>query len=284
MTKKSPEPPNGNTKPAVKPKATRKAKPKAVPPTAPVAPGLPPIAPAPAQQQATAPAPAPQAVPPTQQAADVTVPFTFQELNGIPPLDAAEKQRWNDERANAGFPPYMNPVAAAINSGQAPPATAHGDYQEAAPEPAPEPEPPQPVGPSEGELEAAIARYHELSDISKEIARKLAPTNDAIKTEQEAITAYLENAMAVLGTESIKTKAGTASTRTTEYVSVKDWDAVRDFIIQGGHYELLQKKVTTEPTKALLAEMAPRGEAIPGVEFGQKVALTISVPRKKAAK
>ncbi len=296
MTKKAttPKPPSGTppTKPAAKPKATRK---KAAPKTtAPVVPpsNLPPIAPAPAQQQATAPAvspqataPAPQAVPPTQHPPEV-VPFSMQELNGIPPLDAAERQRWDNDRANAGFPPYMNPVAAAINAGKPPPATAHGDYQETAPALAPVPEPePEPVGPSKGDLNAAIARYHEIDAINAEISKRLKPTLDAHSEEQEAIKVYLEQAMAQLGTGLINTESGSAYTRTTEYVSVKkgEWDKVLNFIATGGHWEMLQKKVTVDPTKVILADLATRGEVIPGIEFGQKIALTISVPKKKPA-
>lgn len=128
-------------------------------------------------------------------------------------------------------------------------------------------------------IDQIIERYIELRNEKSAIKKKMDDAIGAIEEKMEALEAALKAKAAELGVDSFKTAKGTAFLTTEVRTSVADWNAVLDFIIRNGRYDLLNKAVNKTVVKEFVEtnKVAP-----PGVNFTQSVGINVRKPTNKA--
>lgn len=121
-------------------------------------------------------------------------------------------------------------------------------------------------------LEPIIDRYIKLRDaeaaLKKEYEEKAAP----VKAGREKIENYLLKVMAEQGADSIKTPAGTAYISVKSNASVADWDATLEFIREGDHWGMLERRVAKAYVEQYRSE---HNDLPPGINWTEFRAVNI---------
>lgn len=123
-------------------------------------------------------------------------------------------------------------------------------------------------------FEQIVEMYIRLRDKKKE-------KDDAHKAAMETINDALKSAEATLlaafqanGMESVNTKFGTAYKSVRSSAKVEDWDRTLAFILSGGHFEMLEKRVAKTAVEAYRDE---HNILPPGIGWSEE--LTVNVRR-----
>lgn len=109
-----------------------------------------------------------------------------------------------------------------------------------------------------------VTRYIALRDKKAEFKAEYDKKVEAVEKALERCEAYILNMLDEIGGESIKTAAGTAYVSTRTSATAADWDMVLGFIREGGHWGMLEKRVSKAFVEAYKAE---HNDLPPGVNW-----------------
>lgn len=110
-------------------------------------------------------------------------------------------------------------------------------------------------------IEKYIAVRDEIAAISEKHKAELEPSRQSLEVLESALTNMLNET----GSDSIKTKAGTAYRSTATTAKVEDWPSFITFVQDSGDTELLVRNVN----KTRLQECIEAGRMVPGCTMGQ---------------
>lgn len=123
-------------------------------------------------------------------------------------------------------------------------------------------------------LEVLVTKYIAARDKKQAImdeAKQKAAKIDAVLEKIEGVILQSFNET---GAESVKTAMGTAYKSTRTSVTVADWDAALNFIREGEHWEMLERRVSKKAVEEFKEET---GDFPPGLST--RVEVTINVRR-----
>ena len=96
-----------------------------------------------------------------------------------------------------------------------------------------------------------------------------------IKKTLDKLEAWLMKKADEDGVTSFKTDHGTAFLSTTDFAGVEDWNAVLQFVLENGAWDMLQKSVSKVAVRGYLEE---HKEVPPGIKYGTKLDINIRKP------
>lgn len=108
-----------------------------------------------------------------------------------------------------------------------------------------------------------IDRYVKLRDELAELKADFKRNEDRVKDEMGRIEETLKNIMGQLGTESVRTGAGTAYLKENVFVSTSDKTAFFDYMKQNERWDLLDIRGSKSNIQDYMLEF---GEVPPGIE------------------
>lgn len=132
---------------------------------------------------------------------------------------------------------------------------------------------PKPITPIDVELR--VGQFVKLRDLKAEMEDKHADELRPVTETMAMIEEELKQAMLQTNTDSLKTKAGTASLKMRATASAADLDAFWTWIITQGAFDMLDKKPNVT---AITEYVKQNGVAPPGVNYNTR--LTVGVRRK----
>lgn len=128
--------------------------------------------------------------------------------------------------------------------------------------------PAKPATPVAQVVERYIALRDKLAQMKADYDAKTAD----IKTAMDRCEAFLLTQMTELGADSFKTPVGTAYKTTKTSATVADWDATLNFIRNGEHWAMLDKRVSKSFVDAYRNE---HNDLPPGINWREEVAVNI---------
>lgn len=96
--------------------------------------------------------------------------------------------------------------------------------------------------------------------------------------QEEEFEKILLDAMMVQGVKSFKTDTRSFTHAQEDYPGLEDWDELRKFVLETGHLEVFQRRLTKEALKACKDERG--GDEVPGVKWFVKDKLSMRRIRK----
>lgn len=124
-------------------------------------------------------------------------------------------------------------------------------------------------------VELRVEQYVKLRDLKAEMEDKHAEQLRPVTETMSMIEEELKQAMLAVNTDSMKTKAGTASLKTKATASAADIDQFWTWIITQGAFDMLDKKPNVT---AITEYVKANGVAPPGVNYNTR--LTVGVRRR----
>jgi len=113
-------------------------------------------------------------------------------------------------------------------------------------------------------VDEVVRGYIKLRDRKNEMKREQAEALRPITEKMTLLENWLLRDLQTRKVESQKTKEGTAYVSTVAAATVKDRDALFDFIIKNEMWDLLENRVSKSVVKDYLEET---GEVVPGVNY-----------------
>lgn len=123
-------------------------------------------------------------------------------------------------------------------------------------------------------IEAVVARYMQLREQKEALDRQYKEDKAKLEDGMDKLETYILARMTEDGVDSYKTGYGTAYRGTVDWASVANWDEVLDYVKQNEAYHLLERRVNKIAVRNYLDE----GTQVPGVDYGQKVKVSIRRP------
>ena len=114
----------------------------------------------------------------------------------------------------------------------------------------------------------------EIDTMTKEYDTKL----EVLKGQQDEIKFALKDQMQALGVSSLKSPFGTVSMRPTKRYSTNDWGSFKEFILEHGAIELLEKRIAQTNMVQFLEENP--GVLPPGLNSVSEFNIVITKPTK----
>lgn len=117
-----------------------------------------------------------------------------------------------------------------------------------------------------------IDKYIQLRDRMNEIKdrhkQELAPYNDAmLKLEN-----FFQKVMDDTGLENLKSEKGTAYKTTQSSVTVADWDAFRDYVVENQAWYLLEHRASKKAVEEVLEDS---GDLPPGLNINRTLKVNV---------
>lgn len=119
-------------------------------------------------------------------------------------------------------------------------------------------------------IEQLVARYVAIRDKKAQIAAERKETDDRINAAMRNIEAHILEQMNTLGTESMRTTAGTCYKSIKTSAIVDDRDSFIAFAVE--HPEFLESRANKTAVEAYLEES---GELPPGVRVNRSVTVNV---------
>ena len=119
-----------------------------------------------------------------------------------------------------------------------------------------------------------IERYVQLRDELASVKAEFKRTEESLKDEMSRIEYTLKDIMGQLGTESVRTGAGTAYLKETMFVSTSDKTAFFDYLQQNDRWDLLDIRGSKKNIEEYMLE---EGDIPPGIEVRRE--LTVGIRR-----
>jgi hypothetical protein len=111
-------------------------------------------------------------------------------------------------------------------------------------------------------LEQLVETFEKLRDFRSALKKDFDEKDRSAKDGLRRIEQSLMVRMNAQGIDSMRVGSMTAYVHNDKYVGCNDWNALHDYILQTGNFDLLQKRVGKRAVEDLLAE---KGEIPPGV-------------------
>lgn len=123
-------------------------------------------------------------------------------------------------------------------------------------------------------LATVADQLEKVKEEKEELQERLKDLN----RQEDEFERILLDAMMVQGIQKFSTPTRAFSRTTEEYPSLEDWDDLRSYVLQTGHLEIFQRRLTKEALKACKDER--NGEEVPGVKWFVKDKLSARRVRK----
>ena len=124
------------------------------------------------------------------------------------------------------------------------------------------------------QIDAVIAKYLEIRDEKERVQASVKSQVEALDAQLATIERWLHQKMQEVGVDSFKAKGiGTAFKKVSDFCSVADWNAVKDFVLQHDAWHMLTKSVSKTAVKEFID--ANDGVPPPGVNYGTKEEIQI---------
>ena len=114
----------------------------------------------------------------------------------------------------------------------------------------------------------------EIDELTKEYDTKL----EELKAAQDEIKFEIKDQMKALGVTSVKSPYGTVSMRQSTRYNTNDWSAFKEFILEHGAVELLEKRIAQSNMAQFLEENP--GALPPGLNSHSDFNIVITKPTK----
>lgn len=128
-------------------------------------------------------------------------------------------------------------------------------------------------------MDQAVKQYvimrNEKERIDAEAKLAIAELRENMDTIESWIIIAADNA----GVSSFKTEHGTAIVKDDVSVRVSEWDKTLDFIKEGDHYEMLERRISKLAVKDYIKEF---NEIPPGLNYETFKSVSVRKPTKKA--
>lgn len=128
-------------------------------------------------------------------------------------------------------------------------------------------------------MDRAVKEYVILRNEKERIDAEAKAAIAEIKEKMAIYEAWIISVGAKDGVKSFKTEFGTASIKDDVSARVSEWDKVLEFIKEGDHYEMLERRISKLAVKAYVEEF---NEIPPGVSYTTIVGVSVRKPTKKA--
>lgn len=121
-------------------------------------------------------------------------------------------------------------------------------------------------------LDNLVDKYIKFRDIKAKLKAKHSNELEPVETALKTIEATLLSKFAEIGTESVRTTAGTAFKSTRTSATVVDWDQVLDYVKANGAWELLERRVN----KSAVEEFREANDDLPpGVNMRSEITINV---------
>lgn len=121
-------------------------------------------------------------------------------------------------------------------------------------------------------MEELVQKYIELRDAKAQIKAKYDQKVGKLDAAMEKIEAIILLDFNEQGIESMRTSAGTAYKQTRVSAGVADWDAARDFIVENGLWNMLERRVNKS---AIEQYKDANGDLPPGINWREEVVINV---------
>lgn len=128
------------------------------------------------------------------------------------------------------------------------------------------------------QIDKVVQTYVSLRDKKATLVAALKAETKVIDEKLDKISAWIKEQADAQGVTSFKTKSGTAFLTTTEHAQVGDWDAVLNFIIANGAWDMVERRVSKLAVKAWIENTK---EVPPGVNYSTRVDVGVRRPTGK---
>jgi len=128
-------------------------------------------------------------------------------------------------------------------------------------------------------VDQVIETYLRIRNQKEAIDAKAKEDIRDLKDKMLKLEAWIQQQADATGVTSFKTNHGTAFLSSTDFAQVADWDATLEFIREGDHYDMLERRVNKKAVRAYIDE---EKAVPPGVNFGTKISVSVRKPAKKA--
>jgi hypothetical protein len=128
-------------------------------------------------------------------------------------------------------------------------------------------------------MDQVISAYLTLRDQKRAIEAETKTKLADVSARMDKLEGYIRQQAETQGVNSFKTSAGTAFLSTLDFASVADWDAVLTFVRQNNAFDMLERRVAKA---AVRAHIDASGNVPPGVNYGQRIEVSVRKPSAKA--
>lgn len=139
----------------------------------------------------------------------------------------------------------------------------------------------QAVAATEFPLDRLAKMYIKMRDKMQELTREYDLATEAIKAQQEIVTAAMKDQIRAMGDniKSVKTEHGTIMLTTKTRYYADDWDAFGAFVISTGDVSLMEKRIAQTNMAEYLT--AHPDAAPPGLNSISEIAVSVRKPSAK---
>lgn len=127
-------------------------------------------------------------------------------------------------------------------------------------------------------VDTVIKTFISLRDKKATIKAAVDAEIAALDEKLGKIEAWIKEQADAQGVTSFKTKHGTAFLTTTDFAQVADWDAILNFVIANGAYDMFERRVSKKAVKAWIDNTK---EVPPGVNYGTRMDVGVRRPTGK---
>lgn len=124
-------------------------------------------------------------------------------------------------------------------------------------------------------VDELISAYRQLRDQASVESKAVKERKAKIKMQLSVIGMMLRDKGDELGTDSFATAEGTAFRHKTERITVSDWDALTQYVLETQNFSILQKRVSPNPVKEI---REGTGELPPGLESFTEETFSVRAP------
>ena len=120
--------------------------------------------------------------------------------------------------------------------------------------------------------------YRKMRSAIEVLTKEYDTQVEAIKEQQEGVKNAMKEQMKALGVSSVKSPFGTVSMRQSTRYNTNDWGSFKEFILEHGAIELLEKRIA-QTNMAQFLEENP-GVLPPGLNSHSEFNIVITKPTK----
>lgn len=121
-------------------------------------------------------------------------------------------------------------------------------------------------------IEDQVDKYLRLRDIKAKLKVKHTTELEPIEAALKAIEGALLTQFQATGTESVRTKAGTAYKSTRTSATVADWEQTLDYIKSHEMWDLLERRVSKNAVEEFKEEY---NDLPPGINWREEVSINV---------
>ena len=127
-------------------------------------------------------------------------------------------------------------------------------------------------------LDKLVKIYRKIKTQVETLTKEYDTALEKLKADQDAIKFEIKDQMKALGVTSVKSPFGTVSVRQSTRYNTNDWGAFKDFILEHGAIELLEKRIAQTNMVQFLEENP--GVLPPGLNAYSEFNIVITKPTK----